>query len=102
MWIESELFQIKVPIFFLGIVGFSLRRDGRYASFFLIFCSIRAGIYALRLAYAGILMLLEGETPLFVMLDMPKPPPTVCISEYEILSKLWAAPLWPSFVRRTG
>jgi hypothetical protein len=54
------------------------------------------------LAYAGILMLLEGETPLFVMLDMPKPPPAVCISEYEILTKLWAAPLWPSFVRRTG
>jgi hypothetical protein len=33
MWIESELFEIKVPIFFLGMVGFSLRRDGRYASF---------------------------------------------------------------------
>ena len=26
---ESELLKVKVPIIFLGTVGFSLRRDGR-------------------------------------------------------------------------
>jgi hypothetical protein len=26
---ESKLFEVKVPIFFLGTVGFSLRREGR-------------------------------------------------------------------------
>jgi hypothetical protein len=28
---ESELFEAKVPIAFLGTVGFSLRRKGRYS-----------------------------------------------------------------------
>jgi hypothetical protein len=27
---EYELRKVKVPVFFLGTVGFSLRRDGRY------------------------------------------------------------------------
>jgi hypothetical protein len=27
---ESELFKVKVPIVFLGTVGFSLRKEGRY------------------------------------------------------------------------
>jgi hypothetical protein len=26
----SELLKVKVPVIFLGTVGFSLRRDGRY------------------------------------------------------------------------
>jgi hypothetical protein len=26
----SELLKVKVPVVFLGTVGFSLRRDGRY------------------------------------------------------------------------
>jgi hypothetical protein len=26
---ESELYKVKVPVVFLGTVGFSLRRDGR-------------------------------------------------------------------------
>jgi hypothetical protein len=29
---ESELLKLKVPIIFLGTVGFSLRRDGRYSA----------------------------------------------------------------------
>ena len=29
---ESELLEVKVPIVFLGTVGFSLPRDGRYMS----------------------------------------------------------------------
>jgi hypothetical protein len=29
--IEFDMFPVKVPIRFLGTVGFSLRRDGRYA-----------------------------------------------------------------------
>jgi hypothetical protein len=28
--IEFEVVKVKVPIIFLGTVGFSLRRDGRY------------------------------------------------------------------------
>jgi hypothetical protein len=28
--IESKLLKLKVPIVFLGAVGFSLNRDGRY------------------------------------------------------------------------
>jgi len=28
--IESELFEVKVPIVFLGTMGFSLRSEGRY------------------------------------------------------------------------
>jgi len=31
--IEFEIFKVKVPINFLGTVGFSLRREGRYNSF---------------------------------------------------------------------
>jgi hypothetical protein len=27
---ESELLKVEVPVVFLGTVGFSLRRDGRY------------------------------------------------------------------------
>jgi len=30
--IEFELLEVKVPMTFLGTEGFSLRRDGRYAS----------------------------------------------------------------------
>ena len=30
IYAESELLKVKVPIVFLGTVGFSLRRDGRY------------------------------------------------------------------------
>jgi hypothetical protein len=28
--IEFDMFEVKVPIIFLGTVGFSLRREGRY------------------------------------------------------------------------
>ena len=27
---EFDMFEVKVPIIFLGTVGFSLRREGRY------------------------------------------------------------------------
>ena len=33
VYAESELLKVKVPIIFLGTVGFSLRRDGRYMPF---------------------------------------------------------------------
>jgi hypothetical protein len=30
--IEFDMFEVKVPIIFLGTVGFSLRREGRYSA----------------------------------------------------------------------
>ena len=32
---DFEMLKVKVPIIFLGTVGFSLRRDGRYPTFVL-------------------------------------------------------------------
>jgi hypothetical protein len=31
IYTEFDMFEVKVPIIFLGTVGFSLRREGRYS-----------------------------------------------------------------------
>jgi hypothetical protein len=36
--IDFEMLKVKVPINFLGTVGFSLRRDGRYCELLLTLC----------------------------------------------------------------
>ena len=38
--IKSELLEVKVPIVFLGTVGFSLYREGRYSKFLMLISAL--------------------------------------------------------------